>query len=263
MVENADSLEIILYDKRSYKAEIIGKDPLTDLALLKIAESKLPFIHFGNSDSVEVGDMVLAVGNTFNLESKVTAGIVSAKARNINILQTEGAIESYIQTDATVNRGNSGGALVDVNGKLIGINAAIATPTGTYAGYSFAVPVGIVLKVFDDLLNYKKVLRGFLGIIISDMDGNKAKALGIETSNGVYIDSLQPNGAAIEAGLQKKDVIIKIDQYDIDASPKLREIVARHRPGEKISLTFIRNKKIMTLTVTLKGMPQITKTDIG
>jgi Do/DeqQ family serine protease len=263
VVENADSLEVILYDKRSYPAEIIGTDPLTDLALLKIAENKLPFIHFGNSDSVEVGDMVLAVGNPFNLESTVTAGIVSAKARNINILQTEGAIESYIQTDAAVNRGNSGGALVDVNGKLIGINAAIATPTGTYAGYSFAVPVGIVQKVIDDLLNYKKVLRGVLGIIISDMDGNKAKALGIETSNGVYIDSLQPNGAAIEAGLQKKDVIIKIDQYDIDASPKLREIVARHRPGEKINLTFIRNKKIMTLPVTLKGMPQITKTDIG
>jgi Do/DeqQ family serine protease len=262
VVENADSLEVILYDKRSYPAVVIGTDPLTDLALLKIAENKLPFIQFGNSDSVEVGDMVLAVGNPFNLESTVTAGIVSAKARNINILQTEGAIESYIQTDAAVNRGNSGGALVDVNGKLIGINAAIATPTGTYAGYSFAVPVGIVQKVIDDLVNYKKVLRGFLGIVISDMDGNKAKALGIVTSNGVYIDSLQANGAAKEAGLQKKDVIIKIDEHDIDASPKLREIIARHRPGEKINLTVIRNKKIITIPVTLKGSPQVTKTDI-
>jgi S1-C subfamily serine protease len=241
----------VLHDQRSYKATIIGKDPATDLALLKIDENKLSFIEFGNSDSVEVGDMVLAVGNPFNLASTVTAGIVSAKARNINILTDKAAVESYIQTDAAVNRGNSGGALVDINGKLIGINAAISTPTGVYAGYSFAIPVEIVKKTMDDLLKHGKVMRGYLGIMISEMNSAKAKMLGINNTTGVIVDSLLQNGAAILAGIQRKDVIIKIDNHLVETAPQLREIIARQRPGEKLAITVIRGGKEKIISVTL------------
>lgn len=254
VVNETDSIEVVLHDQRSYKAKIIGTDPATDLALLKIDEKKLSFIEFGNSDSVEVGDVVLAVGNPFNLASTVTAGIVSAKARNINILTDKSAVESYIQTDAAVNRGNSGGALVDVNGKLIGINAAISTPTGVYAGYSFAIPVEIVKKIIDDLLLHGKVMRGYLGIIISDMNGDKAKMLGIATTTGVMVDSLQLNGAAIKAGIQSKDVITKIDNRIVETATQLREIIARHQPGEKVLITLIRGGKEKIFPVTL--LPQ-------
>ena len=251
VIEGVDSIEVVLYDQRSYKATIIGKDPATDLALLKIDEHKLNFIEFGNSDSVEVGDMVLAVGNPFNLASTVTAGIVSAKARNINILTDKAAVESYIQTDAAVNRGNSGGALVDINGKLIGINAAISTPTGVYAGYSFAIPVEIVKKTMDDLLKHGKVMRGYLGIMISEMNSAKAKMLGINITTGVIVDSLLQNGAAIVAGIQRKDVIIKIDNHLVETAPQLREIIARQRPGEKLAITVIRGGKEKIIPVTL------------
>jgi len=251
VISNTESIEIVLNDQRSFKAKVIGSDPSTDLALLKIDANNLSFIEFGNSDSVEVGDVVLAVGNPFNLASTITAGIVSAKARNINILNDRSAIESYIQTDAAVNKGNSGGALIDVNGKLVGINAAIATPTGSYAGYSFAIPVEIVKKTIDDLLKYGKALRGFLGVIISDMNGEKASSLGINYSTGVMVESLQPDGAAIKAGILPKDVIIKIDDSIIENSPQFREIIARHRPGEKVILTLIRKGKEKIIPVTL------------
>jgi serine protease Do len=241
VVNDAENIEVVLHDQRSYKGKVIGTDPATDLALLKIEEKNLSFIEFGNSDSVEVGDVVLALGNPFNLASTVTAGIVSAKARNINILTDRSAVESYIQTDAAVNRGNSGGALVDINGKLVGINAAIATPTGVYAGYSFAIPVEMVKKVIDDLLKHGKVLRGYLGIIISDMNGEKAKTLGINNTVGVMVDSLQKNGAAIQAGIKIKDIITKIDNHTVETATQLREIIARHRPGEKVQVTVIRN----------------------
>ena len=257
VIDGVDSIEVVLHDQRSYKATIIGKDPATDLALLKIDENKLSFIEFGNSDSVEVGDMVLAVGNPFNLASTVTAGIVSAKARNINILTDKAAVESYIQTDAAVNRGNSGGALVDINGKLIGINAAISTPTGVYAGYSFAIPVEIVKKTMDDLLKHGKVMRGYLGIMISEMNSAKAKMLGINTSTGVMVDSLLQNGAAILAGIQRKDVIIKIDNHLVETAPQLREIIARQRPGIKLDITVIRAGKEKVISVTLLPEKQI------
>ncbi len=251
VVNSAQTIEVVLHDKRSYKATVIGTDPATDLALLKIDERKLQCIEFGNSDLVEVGDVVLAVGNPFNLASTVTAGIVSSKARNINVLTDKAAVESYIQTDAAVNPGNSGGALVDINGKLIGINGAIATPTGVYAGYSFAIPVEIVKKTIDDLLKYGKVLRGYLGVIISDMGPEKAKQLGIGAISGVIIDSLQKNGAAMKAGIQKNDVITKIDDHPVESSPQMREIVARHHPGEKVRLTIIRSGRQKTIWVTL------------
>lgn len=256
VIEDVENIEVILHDERSYKAKIIGNDPATDLALLKIDETQLSFIEFGNSDSVQVGDVVLAVGNPFNLSSTVTAGIVSAKARNINILKDKYAVESFIQTDAAVNRGNSGGALVDINGKLIGINAAIATPNGAYAGYAFAIPVEIVKKVIDDLLREGKVTRGYLGAVISNMNGDKAKTLGISTTRGVLIDSLLQNGAAKQAGIQISDVIIKADNKTVESATQLREIIARHRPGQKIIVTLIRDGKEKDISVILKAMEE-------
>ncbi|GCC50368.1 PDZ domain-containing protein [Chryseotalea sanaruensis] len=257
VVQDADEVDIILHDQRSYKAKIIGSDPTTDLALLKIEETDLSFIEFGDSDNVEVGEWVLAVGNPFNLASTVTAGIISAKARNIGILKDREAVESFLQTDAAVNPGNSGGALVDLNGKLIGVNTAIATPTGTYAGYSFAIPVNIVKKVTNDLLNYGAVQRGYLGIIIRDMTGEIAKELDIRFTPGVYVDSLTKDGAASIAGIKAKDIIIKIDERKIETSPELQEIVAKHRPGEKLNVTFLRKGEERQAVVILQGAQQI------
>jgi Do/DeqQ family serine protease len=251
VVADAQSIEVVLYDQRIYQAKIIGVDPATDLALLKIEEKNLNFIQFGNSDSIEVGDVVLAVGNPFNLASTVTAGIVSAKARNINIISDQAAIESFIQTDAAVNPGNSGGALVDVYGRLVGINTAIATPTGTYAGYSFAIPVEMVKKTMDDLLRFGKVVHAYLGVFISDMNGEKAKMLGIRQTTGVLVDSLQSLGAAKKAGVQKNDVIIEAGHRSVGTSTQLREIIARHGPGETLELRVIRNGEEKIIPVTL------------
>jgi serine protease Do len=253
VVKDADEIEITLFDGRSYQAKIIGTDPQTDLALLKIDEKNLSFVMFGDSDTIEVGEWVVAVGNPFNLASTVTAGIVSAKARNINILSNQGAIESFIQTDAAVNPGNSGGALVTLEGKLIGINTAIATPTGVYAGYAFAIPVDIVKKVTNDLMNFGSVQRGVLGIVIRDMNSTLAKELNIERANGVYVDSVLDTGAAKEAGVKAKDVIIRIDGIETGTSSKLQEIVMRKRPGDKVTITLIRNgKEQKDLIATLK-----------
>lgn len=253
VIKYATEINITLFDGRSYTARIIGTDPQTDLALLKIDEKKLSFIMFGDSDSVEVGAWVVAVGNPFNLASTVTAGIVSAKARNINILSDQGAIESFIQTDAAVNPGNSGGALVTLDGKLIGINTAIATPTGTYAGYAFAIPVDIVKKVTNDLMNFGSVQRGVLGISIRDLNSAIAKEINIDRANGVYVDSVAVSGAAKEAGVKAKDVIIGIDDIETVTASKLQEIIARKRPGENVKITLIRNgKEKKELIATLK-----------
>ena len=256
VVNDSESIEIVLHDQRSYTAKIIGTDPTTDLALLKIEEKDLNFIQFGNSDSLEVGDIVLAVGNPFNLASTVTAGIVSAKARNINILTDRWAVESYIQTDAAVNRGNSGGALVDINGNLVGINAAIASPNGAYAGYSFAIPVEMVKKTIDDLLKYGKVLHGYLGISISNMNGERAKSMGVKITTGVVVDDLEQNGAARQSGIKVNDVIVAIDEHRVENVTQLREIIARHRPGEKINVRFNRSDKEMNLEVVLKPVAE-------
>ena len=241
VVKDADEIDVTLFNGKSYKAKIIGTDPQTDLALIKIDEKNLSFVAFGDSDKIEVGEWVVAVGNPFNLASTVTAGIVSAKARNINILKNQGAIESFIQTDAVMNPGNSGGALVTLEGKLIGINTAIATPTGVYAGYAFAIPVDIVKKVSNDLMNFGSVSRGFLGITIRDMDSKIAKEINIDRANGVYVDSVATNGAAKEAGVKAKDVIISIDGMETMTSSKLQEIVMRKRPGDKVKILLIRN----------------------
>ena len=261
MVKNAEEINVTLYDGRSYTAKLIGTDPQTDLALLKIEEKKLAFIAFGDSDKIEVGEWVVAVGNPFNLASTVTAGIVSAKARNLNILKDQGAIESFIQTDAVVNLGNSGGALVRLDGKLIGINTAIATPTGVYAGYAFAIPVDIVKKVSNDLMNFGSVQRGFLGIVIHDLDSKIAKEINIDRANGVYVDSVSATGAAKEAGVRPKDVIISIDEIETMTTAKLQEIVMRKRPGDKVKIVLIRNgNERKELFATLKKQEASIKT---
>ncbi len=252
VVSEAEDIEIILHNKKSYKAKIIGIDKETDLALLKIDETKLSFIEFGNSDNVEVGDWVLAVGNPFELTSTVTAGIVSAKARNINLQKRKGAIDSYLQTDAAINPGNSGGALVDYNGKLIGINTAIATLTGRYAGYSFSTPINVVKKIIDDLLIKGKVMRAYLGAAIKDMTSENSKHLNTDFIPGVFIDSLYKGGAALEADLKVNDIIINKDDRKIESASQFQELLEQHRPGEKIVLTIIRKGNEKSIPVVLK-----------
>lgn len=253
VVSNADEVEITMWNKEIYRAQVIGTDPSTDIALLKVDADDLPSLGFSNSDDVRVGEWVLAVGNPFNLESTVTAGIVSAKGRNINILKDRYSIESFIQTDAAVNPGNSGGALVDLNGSLIGINTAIATPTGVYAGYSFAVPSNIVNKVCEDLMKYGMVQRGFLGVMIQSVDGNFADQKGLSVHSGVYVEQLVENGAAAKAGMKAGDVIVKIDNKEIKAVPELQERVGSKRPGDHVQVTVNRDGKEKELTITLRN----------
>ena len=239
VVEDADELEVRLDDNRRISAELIGVDEDTDLALIKIDARGLPNVGFGDSDQVEIGEWVLAVGNPFDLNNTVTAGIVSAKARNINLIggrRNRFGIESFIQTDAVVNRGNSGGALVNLEGELIGINTAIATNTGSFNGYSFAVPSVLVKKVMDDLLEFGEVQRGLLGIEIRDADGRFTKEL-----SGVFVSGVNPGGAAEKAGLEAEDVIIGIDERVIKTTSELQEFVARKRPGDMIKVTYMRN----------------------
>lgn len=252
VVAEADDLEVTLHDNRTYKATIIGTDPSTDLAVIQIKGDGLPTLPLVNSDEVKVGEWVLAVGNPMGLNSTVTAGIVSAKARNINILKEQFAVESFIQTDAAINPGNSGGALVNLDGGLVGINTAIASPTGSYSGYGFAVPSNIVNKVVEDLLKYGRVQRGVLGIMIRSLDGSLAKEKDLNLNTGVYVDSLFENSAAKVAGIQAGDVIVNIDNREIKTSPELQEIVAQHRPGDKIKIIINRDGKEMGFKVTLK-----------
>ncbi len=255
VIDNADQVQVIFNDKHTALATVVGTDPSTDLALLKVEEKGLPYIYFGNSDSVKIGQWVLAVGNPFNLESTVTAGIVSAKGRNINIIKDKNnaAIESFIQTDAAVNPGNSGGALVNTSGELIGINSAIATPTGAYAGYSFAIPVNIVKKVIDDLTHYGIVQRAYLGITPAELDDDLAKKNGLTNHKGVFVNSVTENGSAAAAGVQKGDVITKIDGKAINTIPELLEKVGAKRPGDEIELEFIHEGKMKTVTAKLKN----------
>ncbi len=254
VVANSDKVEVTLNDKRTLEAKVIGTDPSTDLALLKVDEKSLPYIPYGNSDNVKVGEWVLAVGNPFNLTSTVTAGIVSAKARNIHILPDQQfPIESFIQTDAAVNPGNSGGALVNTTGELIGINTAIASSTGSYSGYSFAIPVNMVKKVVDDLLEYGNVQRGFIGVNIRDIDSKLANEKGISNLKGVYVAGTVADGAAAEAGILEGDIITKVGEVSINSSPELQEQVGRYRPGDKIDITFIRSGKEKKAPVVLRN----------
>lgn len=253
VVDGATTITVTLNDKRVYNGEVIGTDPSTDLALVKIDGKNLPCMQFANSDEVQVGQWVVAVGNPFNLASTVTAGIVSAKGRDIHIVEDKAPIESFIQTDAVVNPGNSGGALVNLNGDLIGINTAIASPTGVYAGYAFAIPSNIVTKVIDDLKKFGVVQRGYLGILIRDVDGAFAKEKDLNVNSGVYVDSITENSAAGAAGIKEGDVITKIDGNNIKSSPDLLEMVGRHRPGDKLNITVLRGKSEKVILVTLKN----------
>lgn len=251
VIANADDIEVTLHDNRTYKASVVGTDPTTDLAVLQIKEKNLPTIPFANSDAVRVGEWVMAVGNPFNLTSTVTAGIVSAKARNINILREQFAVESFIQTDAAINPGNSGGALVNLEGGLIGINTAIASNTGSYAGYGFAVPSNIVRKVVEDIIQYGNVQRGVLGITIRSMDGNLAREKGLDLTQGAYVDSLLENSAAGAAGIRPGDVIIGVDDAPVTNASSLQELIARHRPGDVVKVKVNRKGTIKTFDVRL------------
>ncbi len=253
VIQDADEIEVTLHNNGTYKATVIGTDPSTDLALLQIKKENLKALPFVNSDDVQVGEWVLAVGNPFSLNSTVTAGIVSAKARNININKDQFAVESFIQTDAAINPGNSGGALVNLNGDLIGINTAIATRTGTYNGYGFAVPSNIASKVVEDLLNYGAVQRGMLGINIVTLNGTLAKEKEVDLTQGVYVASVGEGSAAEKAGLKEGDVILKVDDREVKISPELQELIALKRPGDEVILVVNREGKEKEFKVTLQN----------
>jgi Do/DeqQ family serine protease len=255
VIEDARSIEVVLSNNERHFAKIIGMDPTTDLALLKIKSTNLPFLKYGDSDSVVPGEWVLAVGNPFDLNSTVTAGIVSGKARNIGILADRNnlQIEAFIQTDAAVNPGNSGGALVNLGGDLIGINSAIATTTGSYSGYSFAIPVNLVKKVMDDFVEFGSVQRAILGIQIQDVTAEVAEIKQINRVNGVLINYVNPGSTASESGLKVDDVITAIDKINVTNVSELQERVARHRPGKKVLVTYLRNGETQSVLATLKS----------
>ncbi len=268
VVEDADKIEVILTDKRVLQAKVIGRDKNTDLALIKIDANDLPIVKLGNSDDVRVGEWVLAVGYPLTLESTVTAGIVSAKARSIGILAQDqinpreydpenppvnSSIESFIQTDAVINRGNSGGALVNAKGELIGINSAIASRSGVYEGYGFAIPVNLAKKVMDDFIKYGEVKRGFIGVTFQELNADVAESLKIKEINGLYVSSTVDGGAAATAGIKKGDIIKKLNGDNVITSSELQEKIGRMRPGDKVQLTVLRDGDLKTFNLTLKG----------
>ncbi|GAB2704089.1 serine protease [Hymenobacter frigidus] len=255
VIEKASKIEVVLDDKRKYDAELVGADPNTDLAVLKVKADNLPFVKYGNSDDVKVGQWVLAVGNPFNLNSTVTAGIISAKGRNIGILSRKNnmGLESFIQTDAVVNPGNSGGALVNLNGDLIGINSAIASRTGSYEGYSFAIPSSLASKVVDDLLKYKVVQRALLGVQIREVDATLASEKKLNTLNGVYVEGLSESSSAAVAGIKPGDIITRINGVAVNTSSQLQEQVARFRPGDRIKVGYLRGSAAGTAEAILRN----------
>ena len=275
VVEKADKITVATNDHRTFQAKVIGTDPNTDLALIKISATNLPIVKLGNSDDVRVGEWVLAVGNPFNLTSTVTAGIVSAKGRNIGIIGSEDnqdenqspfgptrntpatpklnkAIESFIQTDAAINPGNSGGALVNTKGELIGINSAIASHTGSYEGYGFAIPVNLAKKVLDDIEKYGSVKRGYIGVSFAELNPDQAERLNIKTTNGLYVNDVVPGGGAEQAGVHKGDIITKVEGNTIYESSDLQERVGRLQPGDKVNITVLREGATKNFAVTLK-----------
>ena len=279
VVQGADEVEVIMTDKRSFKAKVIGTDPLTDLAVIKVEANNLPSIVLGDSDALRLGEWVLAVGYPLDLESTVTAGIVSAKGRGIGILQRENArqqqndpkadtpIEAFIQTDAAINPGNSGGALVNLRGELVGINSAIASQTGFYSGYGFAVPVSLVKKVSADLLKYGAVQRGYLGILPLELNSTIAKEKEAKVGRGIYVQEVTDNGAAKVAGLQTGDVIVKMEGQPLDSDAQMREVIGRRRPGDVVTVTVNRNGAERDFKVELRnrngGREVIRKTDVA
>jgi len=267
VIEDASNIEVVMNDNQRYFAKLIGTDPSTDLALLKIKAHNLPFIKYGNSDALQLGEWVLAIGNPFDLNSTVTAGIISAKARNIGILRDRNnlQVESFIQTDAAVNPGNSGGALVNLKGELIGINSAIATSNGGYQGYSFAIPVSLVKKVIDDLLEFGTVQRGLLGVQITDVNAAIAEELKLSVNRGVLVSRVNEKSAAEHAGIQQGDVIVEVDNHVVNTVSELQEWVARNRPGKTIEVVFVREGTSKEVSVRLRnneGLESISRKEI-
>lgn len=265
----ADEINVTMHNRKTYKARVVGRDPSSDLAVLKIDGNKFPFLIYGNSNSIQLGQWVLAIGYPLTLETTVTAGIVSATGRaiNINRRQSETPVESFIQTDAAVNQGNSGGALVNTNGELIGINSAILAPNGTYAGYSFAIPVNIVKKIVEDIVKFGDVQRGYLGITYvatDDMTEEQVKAQGIPLNiNGVYVSAVSPDGGAAAAGIKPKDVITKVNNVAVTSGLQMSAQIAGFRPGDRVPVTFLRNGKESTVDVVLKKRGDVITMNIG
>jgi Do/DeqQ family serine protease len=257
VIDGADEINITLNNKRSYKATLIGADPSSDIAVLKVEGKNFPYLVYGNSDEVKLGQWVLAVGYPLTLDVTVTAGIISAKARSIGInrRQSESPIESFLQTDAAVNPGNSGGALINIDGQLIGINSAIASPTGSYAGYSYAVPVNIVKKVVNDLMKFGTVQRAYLGIQYSmgDPSEDEKKEYGLRDGEGVVVTDVPAGGAAATAGIKKGDIVTKINEIKVATGPEMVEQVTRYKPGDKITVTYLRDGKENTASLILKN----------
>lgn len=254
VVANSSELDITLHDNRTYKAEIVGTDPSTDLAVLRIKETNLPAIAIANSNDIRIGEWVLAVGNPYGLTSTVTAGIVSAKSRSLNIISDQNAVESFIQTDAAINPGNSGGALVNLQGGLIGINTAIASPTGSYSGYGFAISSNMVRKVVSDLIEFGEVRRGYLGIILHNITGKFARDNNLKVNQGAYVDSVLREGGAAKAGIRKGDVIVAVNGNEIRQSSELQEIIATQQPGSTVSVTVNRNGETKQFKAELRGL---------
>jgi len=266
VIEDAEEVEVKLNDNRTFSAKIVGRDPSTDIALLKIKASDLPYIKYGDSEQLKLGEWVLAVGNPFNLTSTVTAGIVSAKGRNLDILDSDLKIESYIQTDAALNMGNSGGALVNTKGLLVGITSAIVSPSGAYAGNSFAIPVTIVKKVVEDLMQYGEVQRAIIGVNITEVTQEDAEKYKLSEVKGARITNVLANGSAEAAGLKENDIIVKIDGVSVSTPSELQEQVGKHRPGDKSNITYIRNGKEATVAVTMRniaGNTNVVTRDMG
>ncbi len=259
VIEDGTEFEITFNDRKTFEAELLGTDPNTDLALLKVnVNEELPYLQFADSDSTAVGEWVLAVGNPFNLNSTVTAGIVSAKGRNINILDSDYSIESFIQTDAVVNPGNSGGALVNTRGELVGINTAIITKSGRYEGYSFAVPSNLAQKVVVDLKEFGVVQRAFLGVMITDVTNDIAEEYDLKSLDGVYVSQVNTGSAAQDAGLQEGDIIIEINKTKVKSTPELQEQIARFRPGNKIQVIYLRKGRKKSGELVLKNKSNTT-----
>lgn len=255
VIDGSDEVLVVLNDKREFNATLIGADPTTDIALLKVDAGELKPLKFGNSDALRLGEWVLAIGNPYNLTSTVTAGIVSAKARNMGILRTqEFSIESFIQTDAAVNPGNSGGALINTRGELVGINTAIASRTGAFTGYSFAVPVSIVEKVVTDLIEYGQVQRAILGVEIRNVTAELAEELNIDEIEGVYVSGVRPEGAAKQSGIREGDVIISIDESKVNSSAELQEVISKYRPGRKVKVIVKRDGNLKQYEVVLRNL---------
>jgi S1-C subfamily serine protease len=263
VVEKSKQISIITQDKEEISAVIVGSDPSTDLALLKMDKINLPFAFFGNSDSLEVGEQALAIGFPFKLDCTATAGIISAKGRNINILDSPNSIESFIQTDAIVNPGNSGGGLFNARGELIGINTAIVTQSGKYEGYSFAVPSNLVRKIVFDLKTFGRVHRGLLGVNIENINVEQAKSIGLENERGVYVSGLSPDGAAEKAGIKAGDVILSIDNIKVKSYPELQELIARYRPNEVVKIEVWRDLRKITFHITLMEQQTVSILDWG